>query len=49
MEGFTAMTERLGELEARQVIGEQHRMVREQLATHGGCEVEPIPLGKSTY
>ena len=40
MEGFTAMTERLGDLQAREVIREHNRVVREQLAAHGGYEVE---------
>ncbi|MBI4518716.1 MAG: zinc ribbon domain-containing protein [Deltaproteobacteria bacterium] len=40
MEGFTTMTERLGDLKARAVIGQHNRIVREQLAAHGGFEVE---------
>ncbi len=40
MEGFTAMTERLGDLKAREVIRWHNRIVREQLAAHGGFEVE---------
>jgi class 3 adenylate cyclase len=40
MEGFTSMTERLGDLSARDVIRAHNRIVREQLATHGGYEVE---------
>ena len=40
MEGFTAMTERLGDLAARTVIGHHNRIVRHQLAAHGGFEVE---------
>jgi class 3 adenylate cyclase len=40
MEGFTAMTERLGDLEAREVIRTHNAIVREQLAAHGGYEVE---------
>jgi predicted ATPase/class 3 adenylate cyclase len=40
MEGFTAMTERLGDLKARDVIRDHNRIVREQLAAHGGFEVE---------
>jgi class 3 adenylate cyclase len=40
MEGFTAMTERLGDLGAREVIRDHNRIVREQVATHGGHEVE---------
>lgn len=40
MEGFTAMTERLGDLRAREVIRQHNRVVREQLVAHGGYEVE---------
>jgi class 3 adenylate cyclase len=40
MEGFTAMTERLGDLKAREVIRRHNGIVREQLAAHGGYEVE---------
>jgi serine/threonine protein kinase/class 3 adenylate cyclase len=40
MEGFTAMTERLGDLEARKVIANHNRIVREQVQKHGGFEVE---------
>jgi class 3 adenylate cyclase len=40
MEGFTEMTERLGDLEAREVIRRHNRIVRERLAAHDGYEVE---------
>jgi class 3 adenylate cyclase len=40
MEGFTAMTERLGDLRAREVIRRHNRIVRQQLSAHGGYEVE---------
>jgi class 3 adenylate cyclase len=40
MEGFTAMTEGLGDLKAREVIRQHNRIVREQLAAYGGFEVE---------
>ncbi len=40
MEGFTVMTERLGDLGAREVIRAHNRVVREQVAAHGGYEVE---------
>jgi len=40
MEGFTAMTERLGDLKAREVIRRHNRIVRDQLEAHGGYEVE---------
>jgi class 3 adenylate cyclase len=38
--GFTEMTERLGDVAAREVIREHNRIVREQLAEHDGHEVE---------
>jgi class 3 adenylate cyclase len=40
MEGFTAMTERLGDRKAHQVIQAHNRTVREQLEAFGGYEVE---------
>jgi class 3 adenylate cyclase len=40
MEGFTAMTERLGDLQARDVIRDHNRIVRDQVAAHDGYEVE---------
>jgi class 3 adenylate cyclase len=40
MVGFTAMTERLGDLRAREVIRHHNKVVREQLQAHGGYEVE---------
>ena len=40
MEGFAAMTDRLGDLRAREVIRRHNRIVRQQLAAHGGYEVE---------
>jgi class 3 adenylate cyclase len=40
MEGFTAMTERLGDLKARDVIRDHNAIVREELKAHGGYEVE---------
>jgi class 3 adenylate cyclase len=40
MEGFASMTERLGDLRAREVIRRHNRVVRQQLAAHGGYEVE---------
>jgi class 3 adenylate cyclase len=40
MEGFTEMTERLGDLKAREVIRRHNAIVREQLAAHEGYEVE---------
>jgi eukaryotic-like serine/threonine-protein kinase len=40
MEGFTEMTERLGDEAAHKVIRDHNAIVREQLKTHGGYEVE---------
>ncbi len=40
MEGFTEMTERLGDREAHRVIQAHHTIVREQLRAHGGVELE---------
>jgi len=40
MQGFTPMTERLGDFRAREVIRDHNRIVREQVAAHGGHEVE---------
>jgi class 3 adenylate cyclase len=40
MEGFTEMTERLGDREAHRVIRAHNAIVREQLRAHGGVELE---------
>jgi class 3 adenylate cyclase len=40
MEGFTAMTERLGDAKAHAIVQEHHAIVREQTAEHKGHEVE---------
>ncbi len=40
MEGFTTMTERLGDHEAHKVIRAHNAIVREQVTAHGGFEVE---------
>jgi class 3 adenylate cyclase/tetratricopeptide (TPR) repeat protein len=40
MQGFTEMTERLGDLRAHQVIRDHNTIVREQVKVHGGVEVE---------
>jgi len=40
MEGFTEMTERLGDRDAHRVIQTHHAIVREQLRAHGGVELE---------
>ncbi len=40
MEDFTRMTERLGDYQAREIIREHNRIVREQVQAHDGHEVE---------
>jgi len=40
MEAFTELIERLGDLKAREVIRDHNAIVRDQLALHGGYEVE---------
>jgi class 3 adenylate cyclase len=40
MEGFTEMTERLGDREALKIVQAHHAIVRAELAAHGGTEVE---------
>jgi class 3 adenylate cyclase len=40
MEGFTQMTERLGDREAHRVIRAHNAVVRDQLRAHGGVELE---------
>ena len=40
VEGFTAMTERLGDRRAHAIISRHNAIVREQLAHHGGRELE---------
>jgi class 3 adenylate cyclase len=40
MEGFTAMTERLGDRRAHEVVRVHNGIVRDQLRAHGGYEVE---------
>ncbi len=40
MQGFSSMIERLGDLKGRDVIRDHNRIVRENLAIHGGYEVE---------
>jgi class 3 adenylate cyclase/predicted Ser/Thr protein kinase len=40
MEGFSAMTERLGDLRAREVIRRHNAIVRSAVSAHGGYEVE---------
>ena len=40
VEGSTALTQRLGDAKARDVLREHERMVREALKAHGGSEVK---------
>ena len=40
MEGFTRMTESLGDLAAHRLVQEHNGIVREQTSAHGGREVE---------
>jgi class 3 adenylate cyclase len=40
MEGFTAMTQRLGDHQAHEVIKVHNRIVRQAVKAHGGKEVE---------
>ena len=40
MEGFAAMTERLGDLEAHRIVEIHNRLVEEQTRAHGGHTVE---------
>ena len=40
MEGFSRMTESLGDLAAHRVVQEHNRIVRAQTAAHGGREIE---------
>ena len=45
MEGSTALTQRLGDAKAREVLREHERMVREALKSHGGSEVKALGDG----
>ncbi len=40
VEGSTALTQRLGDAKAREVLREHERMVREALKSHGGSELK---------
>jgi class 3 adenylate cyclase len=40
MVNFTAMTERLGDRKAHEIVGAHNALVREQCASHGGSEIE---------
>jgi class 3 adenylate cyclase len=45
VEGSTALTQRLGDARAREVLREHERMVREALKAHGGWEVKTLGDG----
>ena len=45
IEGSTAMTQRLGDAKARDVLREHERIVREALKSHGGSEVKTMGDG----
>jgi class 3 adenylate cyclase len=45
VEGSTALTQRLGDAKARDVLREHERMVREALKSHGGSEVKALGDG----
>jgi len=45
VEGSTAMTQRLGDAKAREVLREHERIVREALKSHGGSEVKTMGDG----
>jgi len=45
MEGSTALTQRLGDARAREVLRQHERMVREALRAHGGSEVKALGDG----
>ena len=45
VEGSTALTQRLGDAKARELLREHERMVRESLKAHGGAEVKTMGDG----
>ncbi len=45
VEGSTALTQRLGDAKARDVLRQHERIVREALKTHGGAEVKTMGDG----
>ncbi len=45
VEGSTALTQRLGDARARELLREHERMVREALKAHGGAEVKTMGDG----
>jgi class 3 adenylate cyclase/pimeloyl-ACP methyl ester carboxylesterase len=48
VEGSTALTQRLGDAKARDLLREHERMVREALKAHGGSEVKALGDGFMT-
>jgi class 3 adenylate cyclase len=48
VEGSTALTDRLGDAKARELLREHERMVREALKSHGGSEVKALGDGFMT-
>jgi class 3 adenylate cyclase/pimeloyl-ACP methyl ester carboxylesterase len=48
VEGSTALTDRLGDARARELLREHERMVREALESHGGSEVKALGDGFMT-
>jgi class 3 adenylate cyclase len=48
VEGSTALTDRLGDAKAREILREHERMVREALKAHGGAEVKALGDGFMT-
>jgi class 3 adenylate cyclase/alpha-beta hydrolase superfamily lysophospholipase len=48
VEGSTALTDRLGDAMARELLREHERMVREALKSHGGSEVKALGDGFMT-
>jgi class 3 adenylate cyclase len=48
VEGSTALTQRLGDAKAREVLREHERVVREALKSHGGSEVKALGDGFMT-
>ncbi len=45
VEGSTALTQRLGDAKARELLREHERLMREALKTHGGAEVKTMGDG----
>jgi class 3 adenylate cyclase/pimeloyl-ACP methyl ester carboxylesterase len=48
VEGSTALTQRLGDAKAREILREHERITREALAAHGGAEVKTMGDGFMT-